>query len=96
MSTPSISERSATLLAALNRRGIEGQNAKTLLRRHSQAQIARQVDYYDHEIVFRAHLPAWAATPWLAHRIRRDAPPPDGYIPSSGSLTERLRRIPYR
>ena len=96
MSTASLSQRILLLLSALNRRGIRGQRAKTILRRHAQQQIARQIDFYDHEIVFRAKLPAWAATPWLAHRIRHDAPPPSGYLESSQSLSEELKLTPYR
>ena len=96
MSTASISERTALLIAALNRRGIRGRPVKTILRRHPQLQIARQIDYYDHEVVFRAHLPAWAATPWLAHRIRRDVPPPSNYIEASESVARQLETRPFR
>lgn len=96
MSTASLTERTTLLISALNQRGIRGQRAKTILRRHAQLQIARQIDYYDHEIVFRAHLPAWAATPWLAHRIRRDTSQPSDYLESSQSLARRVRTTPYR
>jgi len=96
MSTAHHSQRNFLLLSELNRRGIRGKQAKTILRRHAQKQIAQQIDFYDHEIVFRAHLPAWAATPWLAHRIRHDPPPPSGYLASSQCLNEQLQRIPYR
>jgi hypothetical protein len=96
MSTASLTQRVLLLVSALNRRGIRGTRAKTILRRHAQQQIAQQIDFYDHEIVFRAKLPAWAATPWLAHRIRNDSPPPGGYLESSQCLSEQLRLIPYR
>lgn len=96
MSTAPLTQRVLLLLSELNRRGIRGKHAKTILRRHAQQQIARQIDFYDHEIVFHANLPAWAATPWLAHRIRHDSPPPRGHLESSQCFTERLRLIPYR
>lgn len=96
MSTPILSARASALLAALNRRGIRGPIARTFLRRFSQARVARQIDYYDHEVVFRAKLPEWAATPWLAHRVRHDVPAPKDFLSSSESLSRRLREIPYR
>lgn len=67
-----------------------------MLRKYAQQRIARQIDYYDHEIVETAHLPTWAATPWLAWRIRYDSVPPAGFLRSSGSLQERVRAVPYR
>jgi hypothetical protein len=96
MSPHSLSERSLILLAALNRRGIKGPGALTLLKRYSQQHLALQIDYYDHEIVYRAALPEWAATPWLAHRIRHNAPAPKHMVLASKSLTQALRRIPAR
>lgn len=96
MSTVSLSGRASALLSALNQRGVRGALAKTLLRRHAQSDLARQIDYYDHEVVFRARLPLWAASPWLAHRIRRNLPPPADYLPASQSLAHQLKSIPYR
>ena len=85
-----LSERSNALLAALNRRGIRGQRALTLLKRHSQHHVSLQIDYYDHEIVYQAKLPEWAATPWLAYRIRHNRPAPDNFRLSSQSLSHLL------
>ncbi|MCC6653002.1 MAG: hypothetical protein IT348_17745 [Candidatus Eisenbacteria bacterium] len=67
-----------------------------ILRKYSQQRIARHIDYYDHEVVFIAHLPEWAASRWLAWRIRHDAPPPTGFLRTSGSLQERVRGMRYR
>lgn len=94
MSPHSLSERSLILLAALNRRGIQGPGALTLLKRYSQQHLALQIDYYDHEIVYRAALPEWAATPWLAHRIRHNTAPPRHMVLASKSLSHLLTLTP--
>lgn len=54
--------RASTILSALNHCGIRGDSEKTLLRKHAQSQFARQIEYYGHEVVFRARLPSWAAS----------------------------------
>src|SRR5262245_8113638 len=90
------SARTLFLLNALNRRGIRGRQAKLCLRKYSHEHIALQIDYYDHEVIDRARLPSWAATPWLAHRIRRDIPGPAGFMRTNQSLSEVLTSIPYR
>lgn len=91
------SERRILLISALNRRGIKGEEARVLLHRYSQVRIARQVDYYDFEITSARgiRLPAWAATPWLSHRIRRNVPPPNGFqriLPGILNDIAKLRR----
>jgi len=96
MSTAPLSQRSLVLLQYLNRRGIRGRAAKTILRKYAQLRVAKQIDYYDHEVVFRGHLPEWAGTPWLEWRIRRDLPAPSDFITSSQSLSHLLQLMPYR
>lgn len=96
MSTHLSSQRSLFILNALHRRGLRGTLAGTYLRKYPHEHIAVQIDYYDHEIVDQAKLPIWAATPWLAHRIRRSLPKPMGFLPTSQSLQYVLRQIPYR
>ena len=92
----SLSERSLALIGALNRRGIHGPRCKILLKRYSQRQLALQIDYYDHEVVYHAKLPEWAATPWLAYRIRHDKPAPRLFRLSSQSLSHQLGLMPGR
>lgn len=96
MLPPIHSPRVTVLITELNRRGLQGPVAKLFVRKYAQQRIARQIDYYDHEVAFRAGLPLWAASPWLARRIRRDAPAPEGYFPSSQSVAMFLRVVPYR
>ena len=90
------SPRVMALITELNRRGLRGRVAKLFVRKYAQPRIARQIDYYDHEVGFRAGLPLWAASPWLARRIRRDLPAPEGYLPSSHSVAAILKGAPYR
>lgn len=90
------SPRGFLLLTELNRRGIKGGSAKLILRKYAQERIARQIDYHDHEVSFKAGLPLWAGTPWLAHRIRKDLPEPEGYFPASHSVAAFLRAVRYR
>ena len=95
MRPPSTSPRVLVLLTELNRRGIRGRLAKLFVRKYAQQRVARQIDYYDHEVVFRARLPHWAAAPWLAHRIRHDVPPPADFLRSSGAMAEQLSAVAY-
>jgi len=83
------------IIGALNRRGIKGTEARVLLHRFSQRRIARQIDYYDFEIVSASglRLPPWAAAPWLSRRIRRDLSPPRGYRRLLPGVQETLDRL---
>lgn len=96
MHNPRLSRRSLLLLDALIERGVRGRTALLYLRKYAQERLARQIDFYDHEVVFRAKLPAWAATPWLAHRIRRNPPAPEGYLATNRALAGAIKRVPYR
>ena len=91
MALPHLSPRALELVGALNRRGIAGPRVRTLLKRYSHRHLALQIDYYDHEVVFHAKLPHWAATPWLEYRIRHDLPQPTDFRLSSGTLTDQMR-----
>jgi len=85
----SASARRHYLIAQLNARGLKGPIVKSLLRRHAQDLIARQIDYYDFELTSLrgAPLPRWAAAPWLANRVRRELPPPEYFLePAAGAL----------
>lgn len=96
MHTPRLSRRSLLLLDALIERGIHGRLALLFLRKYAQSRIARQIDFYDHEVVFRGKLPAWAATPWLAHRIRQNSPAPPDYLATNQAFATVLGRTRYR
>jgi hypothetical protein len=92
----SASARRYYLIAQLNARGLKGPIVKSLLRRHAQDLIARQIDYYDFELTSLrgASLPRWAAAPWLAYRVRRELPPPVHFLePATGALWQ-LRALP--
>jgi hypothetical protein len=70
------------LIGLLNERGIRGRQTAWLLRHFSQSHIARQIAFYDFELLTpnRLALPPWAATPWLIHRIKRGLAAPNGYL----------------
>ena len=92
----SASARRYYLIAQLNTRGLKGPIVKSLLRRHAQDLIARQIDYYDFELMSLrgAPLPRWAAAPWLAQRIRRELSPPAHFVEPAAGALQQLRALP--
>jgi len=92
----STTARRLYLIRALNCRGMKSSEVNTLLHRYSQERVARQIDYYDFELIAPPRLPLWAATPWLSHRIRRDVNPPRGYKQLLPGALASLRKLPLQ